>query len=90
MKSEILADGARGIYIPQHFYESINWDLVYGVTDEQKEDISDPQNEYYFDAWNDILFNAELHDDEGGVFFLYLTDNGDLLAVDSEWMEATQ
>jgi len=88
MKSIILADSSHGIYISQYFYESINWDRVSCVTDQQKEDISDPENEYYWDAWDLILNNAVLHDDEGDALYLYLTENGDLLAVDLEWLEA--
>ena len=54
---ELLLNGARGIYIPRDFVDAYNpkeWHL----SAENIADLSDPDNEYYWDAWNTVLTNA--------------------------------
>lgn len=72
---EILLDSAHGIYIPQLFIETLKPEYLESITEEQKEDLADPYNEYYWDTWNDILINFELELD-GNIYELY--QDGDL------------
>ena len=88
----LYADSSRGVYIPQHFAESINRDLVTGVSDQDWKDLTlDPygeDSELYWWAWDRVLDNARVHN--GDKTYLLFQD-GDLFlttedAIDS-WME---
>jgi hypothetical protein len=80
---EILIDSAHGIYIPQYFAEA------YGTPDnfynwgEIKEDIdillSGPDNEFYWDAYEDLINNAKLKTTDNKESYLYTHE--DLWAV---------
>ena len=56
----LFADSARGVYIPQHFAESHSADHWQGM-DSADLDIlkAGPDHESYWDAWCDVLDNAE-------------------------------
>jgi len=81
----LYADSARGIYIPQHFAESINSDCLSGV------DLDDlyllkyggPDHGDYWDAWCSVLDNAIVTDSNGDTFNLY--QDGDLWLVPTDW-----
>lgn len=78
--SSLLIDGNRGIYIPKFFAE--NYTQYLTNKDEVQDDLSDlsdPENEFYWDAWDNILNNAKLKDDEGRECALY--QDGDLWAI---------
>lgn len=83
----ILSD-ARGIYIPRDFITNEFGEIdashcaAWGLTEEDKEwwqDASNPENEYYWDAWDWILDNAEFVDEEGDKYQLW--QDGDLWAI---------
>ena len=61
--STLFLDSNRGAYIPQHFAESID---VKGWTGIKAEDLdvllAGPDAEFYWDAWQDVLDNAETLD----------------------------
>lgn len=79
----LIADSHHGIYIPKLVVSSNlnypNWDF----SEVDKEDINDvlsgPENENYWDAWNNIESNVKIFDDEGIEYFL--VSNDDLWAI---------
>ena len=88
----ILSD-ARGTYIPRDFvtddYNEIAVDhcLSWGLTDDNKDewqDASNPDSEWYWEAWDWILNNAQYTDDDGNVY--RLMQDGDLWALCYERM----
>ena len=82
---EILLSDARGIYIPRDFVT--DFDLkAWGISG-HPDDIaacSDPENEWYWEAWASILDSASFVATNGDVYTLY--QDGDLLAVCYERM----
>ena len=76
---EILLDSNRGVYIPQNFATECNADYFVGINaDDFKTIKSGPNTEFYWDAWNNILDNAEYHE-SGHIWRLY--QDGDLFLV---------
>lgn len=75
---EVLADSARGVYIPQHFAETCDhWS---GVTQEEFRILcKGPNNVHYWDTWNDVLNNAYYIEESSGRKF-QLHHDGDLFA----------
>ncbi len=77
MKQSVLfADSARGIYIPQHFAESIDptqWRYI--DSDDLSTLRAGPDSEFYWEAWDSVLNNAESVD--GGI----LHQDGDLWII---------
>lgn len=84
----LFADSARGVYIPQHFAESVRRDCVTGVSDEQWETLgSGPDHEFYWGAWCEVEQSATVTDpDTGATFNLY--QDGDLWLVPTDWQPA--
>lgn len=81
---ELLLSDARGVYIPRDFVEG--FDLKkWGLDPDgwEVESLYDPENYSYWDAWDQILSNAEYHKD-GHVWRLH--QDGDLWAVCYELM----
>lgn len=81
MPEEILyADSARGIYIPQHFAESVDRSKLSGVS---KGDLNtllgEPDQDYYWDTWASVCDDAILTDSNGQQWTLY--QDGDLWLV---------
>ena len=89
-KVELLLDESRGIYIPQHFVEDFNLSK-FGIEENSwavQKCKEGPDNLSYWEAWQDILNNAEYQDDEGYIWRLH--QDGDLFIVredmtDEEW-----
>ena len=88
----ILSD-ARGIYIPRDFLtdnyneEAVEHCRAWGLTDENREhwqDALNPENEWYWGAWDWALNNATYTDENGNVFRLW--QDGDLWAYCDELM----
>ena len=85
----LYADSARGVYIPQHFAESIKRECVTGVSEENWNLLTlDPNDEntpeHYWDVWNDVEQNARVTcPDTGIVYTLY--HDGDLWLVPENW-----
>ena len=72
----LFADSAIGIYIPQCFAESHNpsqWKDI--DADDLATLLQGPETEFYWDAWDSVLNNAETLD--GGVLY----QNGDLWVI---------
>ena len=58
---ELLIDGNRGIYIPQLFFEWYGHQVLNADDlSEELNEISNPNNEDYWDAWEDVLDKAEI------------------------------
>ena len=93
-ESDIIcfADSARGVYIPQHFAESIKRELVTGVTDQEWQDLTlDPYGEdsdILWETWDRVLGNARVH--HNGKECLLFQD-GDLFLISEDeidsWLE---
>jgi hypothetical protein len=72
----LFVDSAHGIYIPQHFAETVDRRQILYVTEEDWQILeSGPDHEFYWDAWDSVLNNAETRD--GGVLY----QDGDLWIV---------
>lgn len=80
---ELYADSARGIYIPQHFAQSMRGEWV-GFDNETVNALhAGPEYPEYWDAWSDVLDNAE-YKQGGHVWRLW--QDGDLFVVCDELM----
>ena len=73
----ILADGAMGIYIPKFFAD--NWGSTVMLSEEDKQILSNPEHELYWEVWAEIYDEVKIVDKEGTQYFLY--QDGDLWAV---------
>jgi hypothetical protein len=81
---------ARGVYIPRDFATSFvdRTKHVSGVTEEQWQTLeAGPDQEYYWETWDDVLTNAVVTDPKGVKFTLH--QNGDLWLVPDgmEWSD---
>lgn len=73
---ELLLDGNRGTYIPQAFAEMCG-DL-WQISAERLKVLADPDHEWYWETWTEVLDNATLTDKNGKVWHLH--QDGDLWA----------
>ena len=81
--AELFADGNRGIYVPQHFAESVNRDMLRNVSlDDLAILEAGPDHEWYWETWDSVESNAEMVDEHGVTWTLIQVD-GDLWAVPS-------
>lgn len=83
---QLLLSDARGIYIPRDFLDilnSSNWVLPED-NEHYLSDLSDPNSEYYWEAWDWVIDNAKYVDEQGNKFTLF--QDGDLWAVCYEKM----
>ena len=97
-KMALLLSDARGIYIPRDFRDFENICDADGVkigdSEEHKfileclEDISNPDNRYYWDAWETILSSVYVYTDDTGMELYSLYQNGDLYAIPVKELEA--
>ncbi len=88
-KFEVLIDSATGIYLPQEFGEAFG-EYIINRKDlsEDLETLRDPEHEWYWEAWDSVLSSTILKGDDGTLYHLTLTENGDLLAIpDDEQVE---
>lgn len=79
----LIGEGA-GIYIPRNFYE--NFDMTtWGLSEKDFRDLSHPDNELYWEAWDEVLTQAKYLADDGHIWTLY--QDGSLFAVrdDHNW-----
>ena len=90
---ELLLSDVRGIYIPRDFIQTFRGWKGYGKGKypEYKSILSNPENESYWDAWNELLDKLTYTTDKGIIWNLY--QDGDLFAVDHKliqvWEELT-
>jgi len=81
--AELFADSARGVFIPQHFAESVNREMVFGVSDSDFADLmKGPESKWYWETWESVLNNAILHSPKNGECYLF--QDGDLWIVPKE------
>lgn len=80
---ELLLDANRGVDIPRDFAKEICLDQFTGISDEDLADIQDTNSDWYWEAWDSILNDAEYHGD-GNVWRLY--QDGDLFLICPELM----
>ena len=78
---EILLSDRNGIYIPSLFVEDFDG---WGVSEQDKNDLSNVENDYYWETWDDVLNYASHTDSKGNVWRLY--QDGDLFAICDELM----
>lgn len=76
---ELLLSDARGIYIPRDFIQGFDLTKWKGIPEYTIKTLNNPDNDGYWDAWNDVLSYAEYIHDDGRVFTLY--QDGDLWAI---------
>ncbi len=76
-KIEILLSDARGIYIPQNFAEDMG--EAWHLSADDIAHLSDPENEWYWEAWYSVLDNAYFIDGNGRKWTLH--HDGDLFAI---------
>ncbi len=79
----LLLNSARGVYIPQNFVECVDAD-EWHLSEYDVKELSDYNNEFYWDAWNSVLDNAYFVDDRGNKWTLF--QDGDLWALCFELM----
>lgn len=80
----ILVGDSYGIYVPQTFCRDMvdEWN---GVPDESVETCRlGPDEDWYWDAWTEVLDRAQYKDQHGNVWHLY--QDGDLFAYCRELM----
>lgn len=90
--SFLYVDGCRGIYIPQFFAQSVIRDCVTGISPEDWAILeAGPEHDLYWDAWDDVLANAELTNPKTSEMFM-LWQDGDLWAVPkgAEWPDDSE
>jgi hypothetical protein len=78
---EIVYSDHHGIYIPKLFSEQCGG---WGVSHEDVVDLADPENEFYWDTWSNVLDYATLKDENGNLWRLW--QDGDLFAYCEELM----
>jgi hypothetical protein len=92
----LLYDGNRGIYIPQIAASDLHFTTP--LTDEQKEDLSNPDNENYWDTRSMVLNNKTVTDTQTGIVYnlhqdddlwaiaegYYLNENGEIVNSETE------
>jgi hypothetical protein len=81
---------ARGVYIPRDFALSFNDRdaCVKGVTAEGWAILeAGPEHEQYWDAWAEIMDNAEVTDNKGVKYFIEQSGDCWLVPVGMEWDE---
>lgn len=80
----LFCDSSSGVYIPQRFANEIKRDCVTGISDDNYDDLLDPNNELYWDTWELVCNNAEITDHNGNKYSLHY--DGDLWLLDLERM----
>lgn len=86
-------DDHRGVYIPRDFANCFNDRAkhVSGVSNEDWQILeSGPDNEQYWEAWNDVCDNAIVTDENGVKFRLYQDGALWLIPEGMEWNDDTE
>jgi len=84
----LLLTDARGIYIPRDFVTGFNLSKFTGISDNDVETCENPENEWYWEAWDSILNNARFTAEDGRIFYLY--QEGDLWLLCYDHMNAEE
>ncbi len=80
----MLLDDHRGIYIPRDFVQDFDLTRWKGIDQDDIDVCLDPEHEYYWDAWQDILDNATFTEN-GFTWVLY--QDGAVWALCPELMD---
>lgn len=82
----LFLSDARGIYIPQHFAESIKPECLSGVSAEDMECLKlGPDQEWYWEAWSAVCDHAVITDSAGQTFSVYQDGDCWLIPAGMEW-----
>ena len=84
-EKQLFADSALGVYIPQHFAESVNREMCDAPDSDLDELLKGPETEYYWDIWQDVLDRTMLMDSDGNQW--RLEQDGDLWLVPADHYE---
>lgn len=76
---ELLCDSHHGVYIPQVMIHRLKDNGWRNIPINSVEVLSNPDNEDYWETWEEVLQNAEWHDASTGQVFK-LHQDGDLWA----------
>lgn len=63
-ESTILLDSARGQYIPRDFCKLFNSEMLRQFGSATIQELSDPENELYWQVWEEVLNNFEIEGDD--------------------------
>ena len=77
----LFCDSASGRYIPQRFAAEIMPQYLRGVSQDDLNELADPDSEWYWHAWHKILDNATVVD---GDLTYRLHHDGDLWLICDE------
>jgi len=72
----LIVDGNRGIYVPQQF--AAMFASKFGLTPEQVSNLSNPNNDVYWETWEDVVNGT--YNIDGNMYYLEEHD-GDLFLV---------
>jgi hypothetical protein len=83
--AKLLVDSRVGVYLPKHFWETrkalnVTPELTQAQIDEFTADLSHPENDHYWDAFDDLM-QTTWKDDQGKEYNLYQDENGDLWLI---------
>ena len=68
---EVVVDGGYGVYAPQVFIEKYQ-SRLHGVdVDDIISLLNGPEDEWYWEAWENVLDNGVLEDDDGNKWRIY-------------------
>jgi hypothetical protein len=65
----LLIDESAGIYIPRNFYEHYDF-LAWELNIDDYQDLAMPENEGYWETWENLLVAAWFRDSNGHVWTL--------------------
>jgi len=77
----LFCNSASGRYIPQRFAAEIMPQYLTGVSQDQINELADPDSEWYWQTWEDVLNNAKVVDNTTGQTYT-LWHDGDLWLLD--------
>ena len=78
----LLLCSERGQYIPRDFANECDF-IAMGISEETAQQL-EPENEFYWDVWSDVLSTAQYTDDDGNIYRLH--HDGDLWLICYELM----
>jgi hypothetical protein len=79
-KPLLFINSAHGQYIPQIFSEMIADNLRKQIDEETLKDLSSPENEYYYEAWENVLFKT-FKTSSGQKVHFEQTEHGDVWVI---------
>lgn len=83
----LFLSDARGVYIPRDFVQSIKRECLTGVSPEDIAILENPDDEYYWEAWGNVLDKAVVTDDKGQKYSVYQDGDCWLIPDGMEWSD---